>query len=210
MLELFTFIPDKLINPIISSVSIIIGAVLGGIFSWIINKNSTCKSIETQSKIEKAKREYREQNKALKLSEYATIIQLDICTTLFQSLRMLNEYDNKNKFSIYPVPMNHNYSTAIVALEKSFNLKEMSYIYQLYGIIEKLNNDTNGYHYDNRHYTLIKEDYQMFIKKLYGNNFSKALDFDMDKVTYKNLYDNEIIKLGYKNVLLKLDSITYQ
>ena len=36
----------------------------------------------------------------------------------------------------------------------------------------------------------------MFIKKLYGNNFSKALDFDIDIVTYENLYDNEIIKLG--------------
>ena len=208
MQESLPFIPDNLINPIISSISIIIGAILGGIFSWFINKNSTSKAIETQNKIEKAKREYQEQNKALKISEYATIIQLDICTTLFQSLRMLKEFDNKNKISIYPIPMNFNYAEAIVALAKIFNLKEMSYIYQLYGIIEKLNNDTKGYHYDERHYTLIKEDYEMFIKKLYGNNFSKALDFDMDKVTYENLYDNEIIKLGYKNVLIKLDSIT--
>jgi hypothetical protein len=85
----------------------------------------------------------------------------------------------------------------------------MSYIYQLYGIIQKLNNDTKEYHYDEKYYFLIKEDYEMFIKKLYGTNFLKALDFDVDKVTYKNLYDNEIIKPGYKNVLIKLDSINY-
>ncbi|MBU3143596.1 hypothetical protein [Clostridium sp. CF012] len=204
MQQSFPFIPDHLI----SSVSIIIGAILGGIFSWLINKNYSSKAIETQSKIEKSKREYQEKNKEFKLNEYVNIIQLDICTALFQSLRMIKEFDNnKKKISIYPVPMNSNYAEAIVSLIKTFNLKEMSYIYQLYGIIEKLKNDTNAYHYDERHYTLIKEDCEMFIKKLYGTNFSKALDFDLNNVTYENLYDNEIIKVGYKNVLIKLSGI---
>jgi len=207
MLEPLAFIPDSLVNPIISSVSIIMGAILGGIFSWFINKNSTCKAIETQNKIEEAKREYQEQNKAIKLREYATIIRLDICTTLFQSLRMLKEFEDKNKISIYPIPMNLNYAEAIAALEKILNLKEMSYIYQLYGIIEKLNTDTKGYQYDKNHYTLIREDYEMFVKTLYGNNLSKALDFDIDNVTYEDLFDNEIIKPGFKNVLIKLNSI---
>ncbi|MBU3160601.1 hypothetical protein KPL37_12680 [Clostridium frigoris] len=209
MLESLLFIPDNFINPIISSTSIIIGAILGGIFSWFINKNSTAISIKTQSKIEKTNREYEEQNKALKLSEYATIIQLDICTTLFQSLRMLKEFDNENKINIYPIPMNFNYAKSIVALANDFNLKDISYIYQLYGIIEKLNNDTKGYHYDEKHYTLIKEDYEMFIKKIYGDNFLKALEFDIDIITYEKLYMNEIIKLGYKNVLIKLHNITH-
>ena len=208
MLEVLLFIPANLLNPIISSISIIIGAILGGIFSWLINKNSTVIAIEAQSKTEKANRQYQDQTHALKLSAYATIIRLDICTTLFQSIRMLKETDAENKIGIYPIPMNSNYAQAIVALSKEFSLKEMSYIYQLYGIIEKLNSDTKGYHYDERHYTLIKEDYTMFVKKLYGNNFSKAMHFDIDLVTYENLYNNEIIKLGYKNVLIKLDNIT--
>ncbi|MBU3217560.1 hypothetical protein LL033_21795 [Clostridium estertheticum] len=209
MIESLLFIPDNLLNPIISSTSIIIGTILGGIFSWFINKNSTALSIKTQSKIEKANREYAEQNKALKLNEYATIIQLDICTTLFQSLRMLKEFDDQNKISIYPIPMNFNYAQSIVALAKDFNLKDISYIYQLYGIIEKLYNDTKGYHYDEKHFFLIKEDYEMFIKKIYGNNFLRVLEFDIDIITYEDLYNNEIIKLGYKNVLIKLDNITH-
>ena len=209
MLESLSFIPVNLINPLISSTSIIIGAILGGIFSWFINKNSTAIAIKTQSNIEKTNREYKEQNKASKLCEFATIIQLDICTTLFQSLRMLKEFNNESKINIYPIPMNFNYAQAIVALAKKFNLKDMSYIYQLYGIIEKLNNDTKGYHYDEKHYTLIKEDYEMFIKKVYGTNFSKALEFDIDIVTFESLYNNEIIKLGYKNVLIKLDNISH-
>jgi len=208
MVNSLSFIPANLLNPIISSISIIIGAILGGIFSWFINKNSTGMTIETQSKIEKANRAYQEKTKALRISGYATIIRLDICTTLFQSLRMLKEFNDKKSIGIYPIPMNFNYAEAIVALSKIFSLKEMSYIYQLYGIIEKLNNDTKGYHYDEKHYNLIKEDYEMFIKKLYGNNFIKALEFDIDIVTYENLYNNEIIKLGYKNVLMKLDNVT--
>ncbi|MBU3181355.1 hypothetical protein [Clostridium psychrophilum] len=209
MLESLSFIPTNLLNPIISSTSIIIGAILGGIFSWFINKNSTSKAIETQSKIEKSNREYQELTKALRLSEYATIIRLDICTTLFQSLRMVKKFNDKNNIGIYPIPMNSNYAEAIVALSKIFSLKEMSYIYQLYGIIEKLNNDTKGYHYDEKHYNLIKEDYEMFVKKLYGSNYLKALDFDIETVTYEDLYNNEIIKLGYKDVLIKLDKVTF-
>lgn len=209
MLEALAFIPENLINPIISSVSIITGAILGGIFSWFINKNSTCKAIETQSKIEKDKRKYQEQNKASKLSEYATIIRLDICTTLFESLRMLRELHDNKEINIYPIPMNINFSEAIAALNQTFNLKEMSYIYQLYGIIEKLHNDTKRYNYDETNYILIKEDYEMFIKKLYGKNVTKALELDIEKVTFENLYDNEFIKLGYKNVLIKLGSISY-
>lgn len=206
MLQCMAFIPDKFINPIISSVSIIAGAILGGIFSWLINKHSTCKAIETQNKLEKDRREYQEQNNVLKLNEYVTIIRLDICTALFQSLRMLKEFNNKNKINIYPIPMNLNYAEAIAALKKTLNLKEMSYIYQLYGIIEKLNNDIKVYNYDETYNTLLKADYEMFIRKLYGSNFSKALDFDVDKVSFENLYDNDIIKSGYKEVLIKLES----
>ena len=66
MLESLLFIPDNLLNPIISSTSIIIGAILGGVFSWFINRNSTAISIKTQSKIEKATRENEEQNKSIK------------------------------------------------------------------------------------------------------------------------------------------------
>ncbi|MBK5241527.1 MAG: hypothetical protein JJD95_09935 [Clostridium sp.] len=209
MLQSIALIPDNLITPMITSVAIITGTILGGVFSWLINKNSTYKAIEIQGKIERDKKEYEKQNKNLKLCEYAAIIRLDICTTLFQSLRMLKEFDNKNKsnINIYPIPMNFNYAEAIVALQKILNLKEMSYIYQLYGIIEKLNNDTKGYHYDESNCTLIKNDYEMFIKKLFGNNFLEALAYDIDNVTYENLYYNDIIKAGYKNVLIKLDSI---
>ena len=207
MLQSFLLIPDNLITPMITSIAIITGTILGGIFSWLINKNSTFKAIETQSKIESAKKEYEEQNKTLKLCEYAVIIRLDICTTLFQSIRMLKEFDVNNKSNIYPIPMNFNYAEAIVALQKILNLKEMSYIYQLYGIIEKLNNDTKGYHYEEKNFSLIKNDYEMFIKKIFGNNYLDALAFDLDKVTYENLYHNDIIKQGYKNVLIKLDDI---
>ncbi|MCJ7688549.1 MAG: hypothetical protein MUO60_04425 [Clostridiaceae bacterium] len=207
MLQSIALIPDNLVTPMITSIAIITGTILGGIFSWIITKNSTYKAIETQSKIESDKKEYEKQNKNLKLCEYAAIIRLDICTSLFQSLRMLKEFDNENNINIYPIPMNANYAEAIVALQKILNLKEMSYIYQLYGIIEKLNNDTKVYNYDDNHFSSIKNDYEMFIKKLFGNNFLEALAYDIDNVTYENLYYNDIIKPGYKNVLSKLDSI---
>ncbi|AKN31705.1 hypothetical protein Ccar_12875 [Clostridium carboxidivorans P7] len=201
-------LPQHLITPVISFISIILGAIIGGIFGWFTTKRSTDRNIEVQNKIVEDNRKYQETVRKKRSRQYANIIRLDLCTAIFQSIRLLKSFRDKNNADMYPVPMDGEYSSGVAYLKNEFDLKELSYIYQLYGIIEKLNRDTNEFnYYDNNSYNLVKIDCTMLLKKLYGENLKKAVNMDIDSITYKQLYENEIIKKGYRNILAKLDEI---
>lgn len=204
MIRIFTDLPE----PLISSISIMIGAIIGGVFSWIVTKKSTDKTIEVQNKIVEDNRRYDENVRLKRSREYANIIRLDICTALFNSIRILKNSGDKKAAEVYPVPMDREYSGGVAYLKNDFGLKEMSYIYQLYGIIEKLNRDTNNFnYYDDKSYDMVNMDCIMFVRKLFGENITKILEVDIDKISYEDLYYNNLTKEGYKEALRKLDDI---
>lgn len=193
---------------VISSIAIIVGAVLGGIFSWLVTKNSICKNVQFQKKLAKERRMYCEMNKKKMVNEYANIIRLDICTALFMSIRCLKDYGEKGETRIYPLPMNSNYANAVSFLKWDFDLKELSYIYQLYGIIEKVNYDFKNTHGFQEHFNdIIIGDSELILKKVYGNNMKSILDARIDQVRYEELFNNDIIKPGYRKVLQKLNNL---
>ncbi|AWI06087.1 hypothetical protein [Clostridium drakei] len=201
-------LPQHLITPVISFISIILGAIIGGVFGWVTTKKSTDRNIEVQNKIVEDNRKYQESIREKRSRQYANIIRLDLCTAIFQSIRLLKSFNDKNGVDMYPIPMDSEYSSGVAYLKNEFDLKELSYIYQLYGIIEKLNRDTNEFnYYDNNSYNSVKIDCTMLLKKLYGENLEKVVNMDIDSVTYKQLYENEIVKKGYRNILSKLDEI---
>ncbi|MBC2580991.1 hypothetical protein [Clostridium sp. DJ247] len=208
MINAFSNFPEYIITSIISSISIVIGAVIGGIFSWIVTKKSTDKTIEVQNKIVEDNRRYSESIRVKKSRECANIIRLDICTALFICIRTLKTFVNKENVDIYPIPMDKNYSSGVAYLKADFKLKELSYIYQLYGIIEKLNKDaTNINYFDKKSFDIVKTDIELFLKKVYDKNFIKILNVNIDEIGYEELYDNELAKTGYRKVLKKLDTI---
>lgn len=204
MIKIFTDLPE----PLISSISIMIGAIIGGVFSWIVTKKTTDKTIEVQNRIVEDNRRYAENLRLRRSREYANIIRLDICTALFNSIRILKNSGVKKDIEIYPIPMDREYSGGVAYLKNDFELKEMSYIYQLYGIIEKLNRDTNNFnYYDDKSYDIVNIDCRMFVRKLFGENITKIVEVDIDKISYEDLYYNNLTKEGYKEALRKLDDI---
>ncbi len=50
-------------------------------------------------------------------------------------------------------------------------------------------------------------DYEILLKKVYGDNYDKILEIDIEKCNYDDLIDNNIIKEGYREVLMKLNDI---
>lgn len=198
-------IPDKLINPVISAVAIITGAILGGLFSWIITRKNTCQSIEEQKRMEQEKVKRDRENIKRTLHEFANVVRLDICTAIYQSIRSLKFQNDENKVII---PINKNYSRAVAYLSDEMNLKELSYIYQLYGIIEKLNYDVKNLdYYDEKKNKIVNKDYEIIIKKIYGENYEQILSVDINEIPYEVLYQNDLIKIGYRKVLKKLDDM---
>lgn len=206
MLMHIMHIPQGILTTVISTSAILVSALIGGVCSWFVTKNATCKQIQQQIKFMEDTKKREEYTKEIKICKYANIIRLDICTALFQSIRALKF--NGDECDKFPIPIDREFSKAVVSLTEKFDLKEISYIYQLYGIIEKLNDDIRKLdYYDKETYKVIKQDYIILLKKLYGLNSDKVLNMDIDKVTFEELYDNSFIKVGYRNVLKKLEDI---
>ena len=205
--ELAIVLKEPVLMTIISATAIITGSILGGMCSWIITKKSLGKNEEIQNKIAEKTIKFQKDKEAEIVKENATIIRLDICTVLFQSVKTLRNSDNY-KEKLYTIPMNHDYSRAVASLQKNFELRELSYLYQLYGIIEKLNYDIRNLKYFNDDdYKLIIKDYEILLQSLYGDNYKEVLKLNIETVSYEELWNNDYVKLGYKNVLDKLNKI---
>lgn len=198
---LLEIIPEKFLTPAISAAAILTGSIIGGIWSWIITK----KNIEVENKIAEDNKKYDNLQKINNICENINIIRLDICNAIFQSIRTLKYYDEEDNENKYPIPINKDYSRVVASITSLFDLKEMSYIYQLYGIMETMNKHMKNFDYSDEGYHLIKKDCELFLQKLYGQNFHKILQFDIERATYEQLYNNELIKIGYREVLQKLD-----
>lgn len=198
----------SVITALISASGIILGSLIGAIFSWIITKKTTYKTINEQYRIQEVNRKYEESYKIKKVCTYANVIRLDVCTAIFQSIRFLQDKD-KNTY-LYIIPISKEYQQAVASLSDKYSLKELSYIYQLYGIIEKVNRDIYNWNYkDKEAAEFIMIGYRDIIRKVFGDNYQKIISLDIDNLSYSDLYENDLIKSGYKEVLKTLDNLCF-
>lgn len=199
--------PIQVITSIISAVSILAGSALGAWFSWLINNKMHKRKMKEEYDIIKDNRKYEERFKVKELCANANVIRLDICTSIYQSIRIVSKSIDINY--LYPIPINKNYSCAVSTLSDKYNIKELSYLYQLYGIIEKVNYDVlkynEGIHKEEG--SIIIQGFYAILEKIYGGNVEKILKLNIDTISYKNLCDNEYIKDGYKELLSRLDNL---
>lgn len=205
--ELAIVVREPTLLTMITATAIITSSILGAMCSWIVTKKSLCKNEEMQNRISEETRKYQNDKDYKSYKENAVIIRLDICTVLFQSIKTLR-ISAGSREKLYTIPMNHDYSKAVASLQKNFTLRELSYIYQLYGMIEKLNYDIKNTKYLNdKDYKHIIMDYEILLESIYGDNYKEILKLDIENISYDELLNNEHIKLGYKNVLDKLNKV---
>ncbi|MDQ0149072.1 hypothetical protein ACFO6R_05680 [Eubacterium multiforme] len=201
--------PIPLITSIISAISILAGSAMGAWFSWLINNKMHKRKMREEYSIIEDNRKYEEQFKFKEICANANLVRLDVCTSIYQSIRTLLERESSSY--IYPIPINKNYSCAISTLSDNYSLKELSYLYQLYGIIERVNNDILNCNFkSNEEIENVLIGFEIILNKIYGENLKKFLKINIDNISYKDLYDNEYIKLGYKEILEKLDNLCYR
>lgn len=202
-----SMVNQQILTSIISASAIILGSLLGALFTWIITNKATCKNIQEQHKILDDQRKYEELNKYKELCKHSNIIRLDIYNAIYQSIRGIKYY-NKGNFTIYPIARNNDYVKTIAAISGQFSLKELSYIYQFYGVIDRLNNEImkNKFGEDMKDEELLKG-YLEVLKKVYGENYEKIINLNVENVGYIDLVENNEIKSGYKNILIKLNNL---
>ena len=194
----------SVLTSLISAVSIITGSLLGALCSYIISSKLYKRQNNDEILRIEENRKYEEKFKLKKVCDNANIIRLDISTAIFQSIRSIQNNEENKKF-LYLLPINRNYSSAVASLNDNFNLKELSVIYQLYGIIEKVNRDIYNWKLgDDDAYKNVQIGFLSILFKIYGDNYKKLMLIDTNSVSYDELYKNDLINSSYKEVLLKL------
>ncbi|MDD5794660.1 hypothetical protein ACTNDG_08955 [Clostridium sp. HCP1S3_B4] len=195
----------QVVTSIISAASIILGSLLGALSSYIISNKMYKKQLTHEKEKEDSEKIYDKTIRNKCICDNANAIRLDIANAIFQSIRSLKSI-NLNK-DIYLLPVSRNYSALISSLNHLFSLKELSEIYQLYVIIEKVSNDI--YYLktsNNEDYEVIKKGFISILYKIYGENYDKILLVDPNAVSYFELEKSTYMKNTFKNILFKLDS----
>ncbi|MBE6049727.1 MAG: hypothetical protein E7214_03455 [Clostridium sp.] len=199
--------PIPVITSIISAISILAGSLVGAYCSYIISKKMYKIQLKEEHDIIKDNRKYEEGYRTRELCKNANILRLDIATALFQSIRSLQNKDEEKKY-LYLMPISKNYSEAVANLSERYSLEELSYIYQLYGIIEKVNRDIYNWSVgDEEAYYKVKAGFKGVLYKIYGDNYKKVLKINPEDICYQELYKNDYINKIYKNLFLKLDNL---
>ena len=195
--------PIALVTALISAGGLIIGSVIGGICSWFISKFS----MHEQIRIQKENLNYQERCKSKEKYTNANIIRLDFCNAIYQSIRYLRG-NEENKFFYNLIPVYKDYHKIIASLCDEYSLKELSYIYQFYCVLEEsamiVDKGDNKELYANID---IRNAYKSILEKVYGENHLKVLSKDINDISYEQLYNDPLMKEGYRDILKSLDEI---
>lgn len=194
--------PIALITALISAGGLILGSVIGAICSWFISKFS----LNEQKRIQKENLIYQQQCKCQEKYTNANIIRLDFCNAIYQSIRYLQK---EEKYRFYSsIPIYKDYHKIVASLCDEYSLKELSYIYQLYGVLEESSKMIEFYwRSDSSDNIELRNSYKNVLKKIYGDNYLKALSKNIDDISYKELYSDCLMKDGYRYILESLDEI---
>lgn len=197
----------QIVTSIISAVSVLSGSLIGAFCSWLINKKIYSRQITDEEKFQKENLYYKERCRAEGICNYANILRLDIATAVFQSIRVLTNKD-VNKNYLYLLPICKDYSMAVSSLSNKYSLQELSSVYQLYGIMEKVNRDIYNWSIgDDTSYERVKSGFVSILIKIYGENYTAILKVDPNRIGYEDLYKNDYIRPEFKELLLKLDDL---
>ena len=194
--------PIALVTALISAGGLILGSVIGAICSWFISKFS----LNEQKRIQQENLNYQQQCRCEEKYINANIIRLDFCNAIYQSIRYLQ---TEEKYSFYSsIPIYKEYHKIVASLCDEYSLRELSYIYQLYGVLEECSKMVEFYLKSNSLDKIaIRNSYKRVLEKIYGDNYLKILSKNIDDISYKELYSDYLMKEGYRNILKSLDEI---
>ena len=194
--------PIALVTALISAGGVVLGSVIGAICSWFVSKFS----LNEQKRIQKENLNYQQQCKCQEKYINANIIRLDFCNAIYQSIRYLQK---EEKYRFYSsIPIYKEYHKIVASLCSDYSLKELSYIYQLYGVLEECSKMVEFYWKSGSPDNIaVRNSYKNVLEKIYGDNYLKILSKNIDYISYKELYSDCLMKEGYRNILKSLDEI---
>ena len=123
------------------------------------------------------------------------------------SLHSIKNLMNEEMYS-YEYKANESNDYFFIIKNHDYSLKELSYIYQLYGVLEECSKMVEFYWKSGSPDNIaVRNSYKNVLEKIYGDNYLKILSKNIDDISYKELYSDCLMKEGYRNILKSLDEI---
>jgi|GEM_PF-2584114 len=162
----------------------LIGAVIGGYFSYRGSKSATEDSIKAQSKMYEQTRKLEERKINESRRTTAKIIYIDFLNAIYEGLNVTKD-QQRQYVGRAPnlLPMNTGYSTVIVSLSGELDSNELVLINKLYGIMEKIRYDILQLNYVLDTYDHIKFDYNILLIEVFGNKYKEIMQYNLDQLT---------------------------
>lgn len=191
-----------LITALISAGGLVLGSVIGAVCSFFVNKVS----MHEQMKLQHENLMYQESCNAKEKYTNANIIRLDFCNAIYQSIRAIKSDDIN--FVTHSIPIYKEYHKIIASLGDEYSLKQLSYIYQFYNVLEINSKIIENTKYNDFNEKMkVQNAFKNILIKVYGENYIKLLSKDINYVTFEELYCDKNMKSGYRNIFKSLDMI---
>lgn len=187
---------NSILSAIIGFIGAIIGALIGGKYTERVSKSN----IEAQNKaLDENKLQQSIKEKEFCISS-SKIIYLDLLTALHEGFRFL-----KTKKSPALLPLNNEYSKALVLISNNFRAEELILLNKLFGIIEKIRYDILNTNYAANKFTNIEHDYTLLEEEVFKEKYSEILSYDVIMIT-KDYLITQLSK-NYKIIFQKLNEL---
>lgn len=162
----------------------LIGAVIGGCFSYIGSKSATEDSIKAQTKIYEHTRELEKRKVYENRRTAAKIIYIDFLNAIFEGFNVVKE-QKRQYVGLLPnlLPMNTGYSAVIVSLSGDFNSNDLALINKLYGIMEKIRYDIMQLDYLKGRIDHIRFGYHILLVEVFGDKYQEMMQSGLDLIT---------------------------
>lgn len=197
-------IMDNLKNSIIiPAVICVFGAFLGGIVATrLINKTTekvTQRNIDEQNKVIEESKHIQALAEIKLIRVKSRIVYNDILNACHEGFMYLKSKNQPTLISI-----NYNYSEDVMFLYNRFTQEELTLIYNIYGMLEKIRHDILKSDYSTGRFLDVQFDFSMLVNTIFKDKYEKIINFTPTHITKDFLLDN--MNSEYKIIFTKLNN----
>ncbi len=184
----------------------VFGSIIGGVLVSILTNRTTKKVTERNLNeqrlvIEDSKRIQETKEKEL-IKIKAIITYNDIINACFEGFIYLKKGKNISISAPNLITINKNYSDDVAVISKLLSIKEISLVFNLYGMIEKIRNDILRSNYLTSTFSDVEKDYEMLVQTVFKDKYDDISKLDADYIT--NNFLLESMNSEYKRIFAKL------
>lgn len=187
-----------------SLVSALVGAIIGGVLSFMGSKSATRENIKEQREVSERLKNEEIINYKKGIANNCEVIYVDFVSAVWESLMIVKEIDENELIPM--IPVNKNYAFNVGYVSRKFHTAELIRINKFYGMIEKIRSDFENYDYEKSSREVVKTSIKVLLHQLYKEKLTEVFEYDFRMFTIDLALNN--LSTDYKLLFQKLKKLS--